>query len=224
MRRMGGRRVRRSTGAHADINARMISSPRSRNHPRFVTGAHASHQTPARRSCAACAACDAWAVLGRASGAGSIRWSAGARPPNGRPSSPAPMRRTKHRRVARAIHAIHAGHGQSSGRRRPPVGPRRPQRYVSGTGPPDGVGPNRGTTSRPNLCGTRRPGGLRFGGRSVRRSSTARYPLQTIWSASGVVRPSGSPLAGRRARLANPADKTLSWIDPPRRSPPATGG
>lgn len=64
MRRMGGRRVRRSTGAHADINARMISSPRSRNHPRFVTGAHASHQTPARCSCDPCDPCGAWAVVG----------------------------------------------------------------------------------------------------------------------------------------------------------------
>jgi hypothetical protein len=41
-------------------------------------------------------------------------------PPN---SSPAPMRRTKHRRVARRIHGIHAKHGRSSGGRRRPGGP-----------------------------------------------------------------------------------------------------
>jgi hypothetical protein len=50
-------------------------------------------------------------------------------PPN---SSPAPMGRTKHRCVSRALHAPHAPHGRSSGGRRPPVGPRGPVRAAGG--------------------------------------------------------------------------------------------
>jgi hypothetical protein len=105
-------------------------------------GARALRETPVCRSRKTC---KAWTV-DRADVAhqaeGKNTGHACMRPPRARPTAPswasAPMVATKPRRVARGNHGNHGKHGRSSGGRRPPVGPRRPGRWPSGTSSPAG--------------------------------------------------------------------------------------
>jgi hypothetical protein len=121
--RAGGPVAGRSRLLQRTDSGGLYEGARAPNRPAFIAGVHRWHEIPVCCSCQPCQPCQPcrpWEVKGRATIAGRvsgiepIRLSEGTRPPTGPQSSPAPMRRTKHRRVVRAPHAPHATHGALS--------------------------------------------------------------------------------------------------------------